>query len=94
MDDQPIPRRSVFAVWHWPRWKLVAAFIALALIAYPLSVGPYAWGVTRGYLPPVVIRVMNVAYTPLEVAANAYPLARDIFRSYVLLWLPRSADGQ
>ncbi len=42
MDEKPVSRRSILAVWHWPRW--VWCVISALPIVYLLSAAPVRYG--------------------------------------------------
>lgn len=72
MADQP--RRKSGVVWLW-------LFPAL-LIAYPLSVGPMAWLVSKtGW------EWLAVIYAPLDWLGNEWTLAAAILEWYLSFWV-------
>jgi hypothetical protein len=56
MDEKPTTRRSMFAVWRWPKWVLLALSVSapiLYLLSVPLvqyaSLVPHEMGIDNGY---------------------------------------------
>src|SRR5262245_14243323 len=39
MSAEPTPRRSLFAVWHWPRWPWAVVAMVMPVV-YQLSAAP------------------------------------------------------
>lgn len=85
MDETPTPPRSLFAVWHWPRWTWVL-ILPLALLAYPLSAGPVVWMVHHGYVPQSSMGVLMIVYGPLEHGCRNVPLLDATLGEYVRWW--------
>jgi hypothetical protein len=78
MDDaEHRPRRK--AAW------IIAALLATAPILYPLSLGPALWLYNQGYISEATL---TVAYYPLLLLADSFPIAHDLFEWYVELWDP------
>ena len=87
MDQPPpLPRRVAwFAPWAWQRRFQIASLTLLALIGYPLSVGPARWLFTRGYLPPASASALEAVYAPLTWACiHGWDLG--ILAEYAELW--------
>lgn len=87
MPDQPPPRRSLFAVWRWPRWTCVIA-VFLVLAGYPLSIGPVNWLLYNGYIPMEAASVVQIIYTPLGFLAGNSEFITNTLNRYIGLWVP------
>ena len=85
MADTSTPRRSLFAVWHWPRWTW-AVVVMLMLLAYPLSMGPVEWAWQREKIPPQVVSLLAKFYRPVLFVVDRYPPARRAFDRYIAWW--------
>lgn len=81
----PTPRRSIFAVWHWPRWAWVIV-VPLLLIVYPLSMGP----ASRLYYSDSISRegrdVLLIVYKPLRIACGESEFIARAMDWYTRLW--------
>jgi hypothetical protein len=74
-DDGRRPRRK--ATW-------IGAFTALALMLYPLSLGPALWMCRQGYLS---IETLNVVYFPLRWLKELFPIVKGVVEWYEELWI-------
>lgn len=85
-------RRSLFAVWHWPRWTWFV-IVPMMLLAYTLSIGPMTWLSRLGYLPSWTDGPIYVMYRPLTLAAAQSESAGKMLTNYVAWW-NESAERQ
>lgn len=69
-------RRSTFGTW-------VAIGLLLAVVAYPLSVGPALWLVGRGVISEECIETV---YSPLEALANGPEPVQAAYLAYLRCW--------
>lgn len=80
MTADPAPRRSVFAVWHWPRWVL--ASIAIACVIYPLTTMPFIYCCNRaGVSNETASMIVATFYAPVGYASAKVPGVRRM-----LIW--------
>lgn len=87
----PKPRRSLFAVWHWPRWVWFV-IVPTMLVWYPLSIGPMVYLFAKGYLPENSGNTLNTVYAPLHsVCAKTETTDRAL--SYYIQWWAHLAGG-
>ncbi len=69
MDEKPVSRRSIFAVWHWPRW--VWPVLIGAAILYPFAMMPAIYFMLRCGVPEeTIIFVTRVFFWPVAQARN------------------------
>jgi hypothetical protein len=87
MVDRPCHRRSLFAVWRWP-WWVWALIVPLLLIAYPLSIGPVYWMLSREGVPPVAWTVIGAVYAPLGFVSEYIPPLKRAIELYLYWWIP------
>jgi hypothetical protein len=65
----------------------VALVVVLALLAYPLSVGPAEWMRAHGWLSQGTLEALDWFYSPLPWIYGASPaLIRRAIDWYVSLW--------
>jgi len=67
---------------------IAAVVIVLMLIAYPLSVGPAAWLVSREMLPEPLVDALEVVYSPLRLLAGNSESFESAYYWYIILWMP------
>lgn len=65
------PRRSVFAVWRWPRWVWIV-LVTLSVL-YPFSCGPVFYTMQRADVPDDWIVCVSYCYLPLFVVCEFVP---------------------
>ncbi len=71
----PAPRRP-----FWKRKRWIAALALWLLVAYPLSVGPIAYAMERGWISQATAE----AYAhPIEIADDAAEAVGDAYQAYV-----------
>jgi hypothetical protein len=63
--------------------------LGLLILVYILSVGPVIaiFSYSTGYMSPDQIRLVNFLYAPLSWPAECSASYRNLFQSYVDLWL-------
>lgn len=90
MEAHLSPRRSVFAVWHWPRWTW-AIVVVLMLVGYPLSIGPAYWMLGMGVIPQTATTVefLRAFYYPLNAASENSEWLRTAIDRYHRFWAIR-----
>ena len=90
MTPEDRPRRSLFAVWRWPRWIWFVS-VPLLLAAYPFSIGPAVWLVEKGYLSDSTTEVLGTAYLPMLITAETVPPLEHALEQYLEWWTPPEA---
>ncbi len=91
MDEKPVSRRSILAVWHWPRWVWVS--IAVACVIYPLTAMPFIFFALRaGFSDPEVASFTTIAYAPVIYASENIPAVSQ-FLGWQLNMLEWLVDG-
>lgn len=70
--------------WYW--WTLTAFVFP---VAYPLSLGPVAWGLEKFELDdPYLVGSLQFLYAPVNQVAESSPsLFLDAYKAYVDWWL-------
>jgi hypothetical protein len=80
MMDQPVPsphRRSVLAVWQWPRWAW--GIVAALFVIYHLSIVPFVYVMEQSGVSQVEIHsILEVVYAPLLLVCDYVPMAYDV----------------
>ena len=85
MSGQPYPRRSLFAVWRWPRRVLIPLAL-LMLLGYPLSVGPAVWLAEHFHATNAVETAIEAIYFPLVIACEYIPPLERLLEVYLEWW--------
>lgn len=81
MDEKPATHRSIFAIWRWPRWLLIAG-IPLLLVLYLLSDAPAIWLVHRKNLLrniPRAVSVVDALYAPSGWCVENIEICKSIW---------------
>ena len=63
--------------------RLALAALLLFLLAYPASVGPVNYAVTRGWIP---LAPAAAVYEPLSWAMRPFPQIQSLSNSYGVWW--------
>lgn len=103
MSADPLPRRSLFAIWRWPRWVLWTLVIMTPLI-YLLSEAPVAFMLLRSgsYTgDPTLEWVDDYAhvaiyefYAPAKQCRNNSPFLQNVWMSEIQMmkWIFNEPD--
>jgi hypothetical protein len=76
MNATPTARRSILAIWHWPRW--VWGGIVGVGILYPFTAVPAVYVLRcRGTSLPTLTNVVNCVYAPVVYAHDNVKLMSD-----------------
>ncbi len=84
---------AAFCVWlgvrivnRRERWAKNLAAITISL-AYPLSIGPAYWLMSRAYLPAWARPIVQVFYGPIMGLGHAIPRLGRLFLWYIDIWI-------
>lgn len=91
MTTEPTPRRSVFAVWHWPQWVWFA-IIPPMLAAYVQSAGVILFLAEMDLLndvPAAILYPVSMAFYPGYLAIENCEFLGSIlnWEQETLLWI-------
>jgi hypothetical protein len=62
---------------------LLVVAALLALVLYPLSIGPVEWLGRQGYIPEAMLPIVKLIYTPLIWLAEQVPSISEFLRQCI-----------
>ena len=68
------------------RWIWIS--LLLAVVGYPLSVGPVAWLDYHDGIPPSLLPAAEALYYPLIALDEVFPAFLSVLEIYIHFWLP------
>jgi len=80
MTEPQHPRRSLFAVWHWPWWTWIVLGTSV-LVTYLLSPPITTQLAVRAKLPFAAQRFLTLSQYPLWLALRDYPSVAAIYQA-------------
>ena len=69
-------------------WTTVVIITVGLVLAYPLSIGPVVWILSRVNPPEWVLMALQLFYVPLQWACQLFEPAETAVEWYVALWMP------